>query len=87
MGWTVSALWVGPFPLYGSDRFRFMGRTVSALWVGPFPLTPHLVQGLGCPLLAAHRKVPRAFNTTRGTHLTHSLVQDWGHTLPHRRRT
>ena len=38
MGWTVSALWVGPFPLYGSDRFRFMGRTVSALWVGPFPL-------------------------------------------------
>ena len=22
MGWTVSALWVGLFPLYGLDRFR-----------------------------------------------------------------
>lgn len=53
-----------------------MGWTVSALWVGPFPLTPHLVQGLGCPLSAAHRKVPRAFNTTHGTHLTHGLAQD-----------
>jgi len=30
MGWTVSALWVGPFPLYGLDRFRFMGWTVFA---------------------------------------------------------
>ena len=64
-----------------------MGWTVSALWVGPFPLTPHLVQGLGRPPSAAHRKVPRAFTATRGTHLTHSLVQDWGHTLPHHRRT
>ena len=38
MGWTVFALWVGPFSLYGLDRFRFMGWTVPALWVGPFPL-------------------------------------------------
>ena len=30
MGWTVFALWVGPFSLYGLDRFRFMGWTVSA---------------------------------------------------------
>ena len=69
MGWTVFALWVGPFLLYGLDRFC------------------HLVQGLSRPLPAAHRKVPRAFTATRGTHLTHSLVQDWGHTLPHHRRT
>ena len=63
-----------------------MGWTVSALWVGLFSLTPHLVQGLSRPLPAAHIKVPHVFNTTRGTHLTHGLVQDWGHTLPHRRR-
>gem|GEM_PF-2863066 len=30
MGWTVSTLWVGPFPLYGLDRFHFMGWTVFA---------------------------------------------------------
>ena len=85
MGWTVSALWVGPFPLYGLDRFRFMGWTVFA---HPAPRSRVEPSPSGCthnPI--AHIKVPRAFNTTRGTHLTHSLVQDWGHTLPHHRRT
>ena len=35
MGWTVSALWVGPFPLYGLDRFR-SPRTSFKGWAVPF---------------------------------------------------
>ena len=85
MGWTVFALWVGPFSLYGLDRFRFMGWTVSAHSAPRPRVEPSPSGRTHNP--AAHRKVPRAFNTTRGTHLTHSLVQDWGHTLPHHRRT